>query len=123
MDGCVDIELECLKLDDVTADKSVDIDVVVVLYTDEPADVIPMEVVVVVKHVFKISNEIPGGPHSTSITSLDFPEINKLYNFVFYLLSLYICSTTFKTQIMKPGKIHRFHILTIRTAITFIEIR
>ena len=83
MDGSVDIELECLKFDDVTADISVDIDVVVVLYTDEPADVIPMEVAAVVKHIFEISNEIPGGRHSTSIISLDFPEINKLYNLVF----------------------------------------
>ena len=93
MDGCVNTELECLKLDDVTADKSADIDVVVVLYTDEPVDVIPMEVAVVVKHVFEISNEIPGGPHSTSIASLDFPEINKVYNLVFLMLSLYKCST------------------------------
>ena len=76
MDGCVDIELECLKLDDITADKSVDIDVVVVLFTDEPVDVIPMEAAVVLKHVFEISNKNPGGPHSTSIASLDLPEIN-----------------------------------------------
>ena len=55
---------------------------VVVLSTDEPAAVLPMEVAVVLKHVFEISNEIPGGPHSTSIASLDLPEINyKIWSF------------------------------------------